>query len=90
MGATVTTICIDMGIFIRTVTAQLDDGLHEKKGCVAVSLGADVVLFRRDWLDNILYIINGLFYKCYGGWRLEIDIHQNGIYTGRVAFVPAN
>lgn len=85
------TVCVDLGVFIRTVTAQIAEGLTENKGCVAVHVDDErVILFRREWLDNIMNIIAGIFYRNYGGWRLELETYKNGLYTGRVAFVPAS
>lgn len=84
-------IKMDMGEFLRIVTKELDEyflySVHVGDD-VVIFLADNCVQFRKDWLLHLIRILNGIFYRCYGGWRLEIEVNE-GKYTGRCSFIPA-
>ncbi len=62
-------IKIDMGAFLRTVTAQLDNVPDYEEGAYHIYLDGRVIRFQEDWLNNILRILNGVFFRCYATWE---------------------
>ncbi len=86
---------VDLGWFIRYVTAFLDDGnkenIRDTGGCkyAPLILNGEFRLFPLDKLDKLLRNIQATFYKAYGGWKMELYFGAGGIFTGEAAFKTA-
>lgn len=90
------TITIDLGWFLRYVTAYLDGGSNaflpvvEGRKFVPVILNGQYRLFALDKLDRLLRVISSTFFKAYGGWRMALHFDDCGMFTGEASFTPAD
>lgn len=80
-------IKIDMHAFVKTVTHQMDMHHQLLEGCYIIILNGRFISFKAEWLHQVFRYINGVFYRCNGGWLMELEIRNNR-FTGNVAFVP--
>lgn len=84
------TMTMTLAEFFSWATAKMDEPWYYAYDFHHLVHDGNIVLFTPEQIDGTMRILTAAFYKCYGGWNIEIGIGSGQVFTDKVTLTAAS